>query len=60
MLLLPWLLFAAAFTIWSNPKEDSLRPYHLISTALNIEASKFANRRGPQRRFLYLQSAVRW
>jgi hypothetical protein len=24
MLLLPWLLFAAAFTIWSNSKEDSL------------------------------------
>jgi hypothetical protein len=24
MLLLPWLLFAAAYTIWSNPKEDAL------------------------------------
>jgi Patatin-like phospholipase len=24
MLLLPWLLFAAAFTIWSNPTENSL------------------------------------
>ena len=24
MLLLPWLLFAAAFTIWSNPRENSL------------------------------------
>jgi hypothetical protein len=36
MLLLPWLLFASAFTIWSNPSENSLRLTKIGDYFLNL------------------------
>jgi hypothetical protein len=36
MLLLPWLLFAAAFTIWSNPTDDSLARPKIGDYFLNL------------------------
>jgi hypothetical protein len=36
MLLLPWLLFAAAFTIWSNPKENTLTVTKVGDYFLNL------------------------